>query len=100
MLPIPTYAGTILGIEEYQVKDGDALRFHEVGTPEMLVSITLDRGPIVQKLRARERTMLPAIVKAVKAAGREDLELGGYLAVYAVPAPEDYEVTYVEPVSA
>ena len=93
-----TYAGTIISAEDYQVKDGDKPRFRPDGSPEMGVRITLASNSGIQVLWAQSRPRLAAIAKAVEAVGAEDVELGGYLAVYPVSESEGwYEAVYARP---
>ena len=96
-----TYAGTIISTEDYQVKDGGEPSFYASGKPVMGVRITLASERGLQILSAESPYKLAAIAKAVKSAGAEDMELGGYLAVYPVPESEGhYRAAYAPPGAA
>ena len=93
-----TYAGTIINTEDYQVKDGGEPMFYASGKPVMGVRFTLATERGLQVLSAESPFSLAAIAKAVKSAGAEDVELGGYLAVRAMSEPEGhYEAAYARP---
>ena len=96
-----TYAGTIINTEDYQVKDGGEPMFYASGKPVMGVRITLASERGLEILWAESPYRLAAIAKAVNSAGAEDVEPGGYLAVYPVPESEGhYEAAYARPVAA
>jgi hypothetical protein len=96
-----TYAGTIISTEDYQVKDGGEPMFYASGKPVMGVRITLGSERGLQVLSAESPYSLAAIAKAVKSAGAEDVELGGYLAVRTVSESEGHhEAAYARPVVA
>ena len=96
-----TYAGTIINTEDYQVKDGGEPMFYASGKPVMGVSITLASERGLQILWAESPYSLAAIAKAVKSAGAQDMELGGYLAVRPMSESEGhYQAAYARPVVA
>jgi hypothetical protein len=96
-----TYAGTIISTEDYQVKDGEEPMFYASGKPVMGVRITLATELGLQILWADSPFSLAAIAKAVKSAGAEGVELGGYLAVRPMSESEGpYTAAYVRPVAA
>jgi hypothetical protein len=85
-----TYAGTIISTEDYQVEGDGEPMFYASGKPVMCVRITLASEHGLQVLSADNPFRLAAIVRAVRAAGAQDMKLGGYLAVYPVSESEGH----------
>lgn len=95
--PGDSATGRIVDFEDYQVKDRDTgLKFSPSGEPVMGVRIvleTISRERLA--LWVGDPSMLRAVAKRVKAAGRSDLALGDYLSVTLLSDPEKpYGVLY------